>query len=123
MHSPKCVPAETGSKSIDYAASIGLTISTKDAKIMDVRWNGPAFKAGIAPASTIVAVDSREFSADRLHDAVAASAKGTPVELLVKNGDTYKTYRIDYRDGLKYPHLERIAGTPDRLGAILAPRK
>jgi predicted metalloprotease with PDZ domain len=115
--------AETASKSIDYAASIGLIVSTKDAKITDARWDGPAFKAGITPGSTIVAVDSREFSADRLHDAVDASAKGTPVELLVKNGEIYKTYRIDYRDGLKYPHLERIAGTPDRLGAILAPRK
>jgi hypothetical protein len=35
----------------------------------------------------------------------------------------YRTFRIDYRDGLKYPHLERINGTPDRLTAILSARR
>jgi hypothetical protein len=29
---------------------------------------------------------------------------------------------IDYHGGLRYPHLERIAGTPDRLSALLNPR-
>jgi hypothetical protein len=35
----------------------------------------------------------------------------------------YRTFRIDYRDGLKYPRLERIDGTQDRLTAILSARK
>jgi hypothetical protein len=30
---------------------------------------------------------------------------------------------IDYHGGLRYPHLERIAGTADRLDEILAPMK
>jgi hypothetical protein len=30
---------------------------------------------------------------------------------------------IDYRGGLRYPHLERIKGTPDRLAEIFAPRR
>jgi hypothetical protein len=30
--------------------------------------------------------------------------------------------RIDYRGGPRFPHLERIDGTPDRLGAVLRPR-
>jgi hypothetical protein len=33
-----------------------------------------------------------------------------------------RTVRLDYREGLKYPHLERIAGTQDRLSKILAPK-
>ena len=115
--------AETEGKGADFSTSIGLTLSTKDSKITDVRWNGPAFKAGIASSSTLIAVQGREFTPERLKDAIAASAKGTPVELLVKNGEIYRTFRIEYRDGLKYPHLERITGAPDRLGAILAPRK
>jgi predicted metalloprotease with PDZ domain len=115
--------AETDAKSADFAASIGLSISTKDAKIADVRWDGPAFKAGIAPGGTLIAVQAREFTPERLKDAVAASAKGVPVELLVKNGENYRTFRVDYRGGLKYAHLERIDGSTDRLGAILAPRK
>ena len=88
-----------------------------------MRWDGPAFKAGIAPGGTLLAVQGREYTPERLKDAIAATANGAPIELLVKNGEIYKTFRIDYRDGLKYPHLERIDGTTDRLGAILAPRK
>ena len=30
---------------------------------------------------------------------------------------------LDYRGGLRYPHLEKVDGTPDRLDAILAPSK
>ena len=90
-----------------------------------MRWNGPAFKAGIAPqrhahrGRTAV-----EFTPDRLQGRDHREArKARRSSLLVKNGDTYRTFRIDYREGPKYPHLERIAGAPDRLGAILAPRK
>ncbi|HJT99515.1 MAG TPA: peptidase M61 [Rhodanobacteraceae bacterium] len=115
--------AESDAKGIDYAASIGITVSTKDGKLSDVRWNGPAFKAGVASGGTLVAINGREFSAERLKDAVAATAKGTPIELLVKSGELYRTFKLDYRDGLKYPHLERIAGSPDRLTAILSARK
>jgi predicted metalloprotease with PDZ domain len=113
---------QTQRKSADFSASIGLTISLKDSKISDVRWDGPAFRAGIASGATLVAVQGRDFSIDRLNEAIAAAAKGAPLDLLVHSGDSYRTFRIDYRGGLKYPHLERIAGTPDRLGAILAPR-
>ncbi|MEO7432707.1 MAG: peptidase M61 [Dokdonella sp.] len=115
---------ETSRKLVDFSASIGLVVSTKDGKIADVRWDGPAFKAGAAPAGTLVAVNGREFKSERLRDAIAAAKGGTaPIELLVKTGDAYRTVRVDYRDGLKYPHLERIAGTADRLDAILAARK
>jgi predicted metalloprotease with PDZ domain len=116
--------AEANRKSIDYSTSIGLTFATKDGKITDVRWNGPAFKAGIATTSILVAVNGHEFKPERLKDAiVAAKGANAPIELLVKNGDEYKTARVDYHEGLRYPHLERIAGTPDRLNAILAPRR
>jgi predicted metalloprotease with PDZ domain len=115
--------AETNRKAIDYSASIGITVSTKDGRISDVRWEGPAFKAGIAPSGNLVAVNGREFKPERLKDAVAAAKGNTaPIELLIKTGDQYKTVRLDYHEGLRYPHLERIAGTTDRLNAILAPR-
>ncbi|HEV7490033.1 MAG TPA: peptidase M61 [Rhodanobacteraceae bacterium] len=115
--------AETEGKYADHAASIGIAVSTRDNKIADVRWNGPAFKAGISPGGTLVAVQGREFTPDRLKDAIAATSGGTPLELLIKDAEIYRTYRVDYRDGLKYPHLERIAGSADHLSAILAPRK
>jgi predicted metalloprotease with PDZ domain len=115
---------EANRKVVDFSASIGLLVSTKDGGIVDVRWDGPAFKAGVAPAGTLVAVNGREFKAERLKDAIAAVKGGTaPIELLVKTGDEYRSLRVDYHEGLKYPHLERIAGTADRLDAIFAARK
>ena len=40
--------------------------------------------------------------------------------LLMKSGDDYTTVPIDYHEGLRYPRLERIEGTPDRLSEIFA---
>ena len=62
------------------------------------------------------------FAADDLKDAIQ-NAKGgtTPIELLVKNKDTYRTVRIDYHDGLRYPRFERVPGSPALLDDILAP--
>ena len=115
--------SESVVKATNLSTSIGLMIAQDGGRISDVRWDGPAFKAGIAPGGTIIAVNGREYKPDRLTDAMKdAKSNSAPIELLVKNGDLYKTYRIDYRDGAKYPHLERIPGTVDRLSAILAPR-
>ena len=36
--------------------------------------------------------------------------------------DVFRSVRIDYRGGLRYPRLERIPNTADRLNAIYAPR-
>jgi len=114
---------EARRKGADYSASLGLVVAG-NGRISDVRWDGPAFNAGVTPTSTIVAIDGRAFKSDDLKDAIAA-AKDTkaPIELLLKDGQTYRTARVDYHGGLKYPHLERIAGTPDRLSGILTPRK
>lgn len=71
----------------------------------------------------IVAVDGRAFSAERIREAITrAKDAPTPIELLVKNGDRYRSVELDYHDGLRYPHLERIEGTPALLDDILAPR-
>ena len=43
--------------------------------------------------------------------------------LIVKDYEQYRTVVFDYHDGLRYPRLERIPGTPDRLGDILTPRR
>jgi len=107
----------------DLTYSLGIAVG-KDGEIADVLWDGPAFKAGISPAMTVVAVNGHDYSSDALKDAITASAtdKNQPIELLVKNLDEYKTIRIDYHDGLKYPHLVRDTGKPDTLGALLKAR-
>lgn len=115
--------AESFAKATDLATSIGLTVSSEGGKITDVRWNGLAFNAGIAPGGALLAVNGSEYSSERLVDALREAATGnTPIELLVKSGDHYKNFQIDYREGPKYPHLERIPGTADWLGTSLAPR-
>src|SRR5574337_1995978 len=98
---------------------IGLQIG-KDGEIGDVRWNGPAFKAGIGSGETLVAVNGQAYSADVLKDAVAAAKDDkAPIELLLKYQDKYRTVPVDYHGGLQYPHLERIEGTPDYLSQII----
>jgi hypothetical protein len=37
----------------------------------------------------------------------------------VENTDYYTTYKLDYHDGEKYPHLVRDESKPDMLSDIL----
>ncbi len=106
----------------DFQYSLGFTLSSSN-KLTGIRWGGRAFEADIGPGWELAAVNDRAASAEVLRDAVTA-AKGTdkPLSLLLKNGDRYRTVAFDYHDGLRYPRLERIPDTPDRLGDILAPR-
>jgi hypothetical protein len=70
----------------------------------------------------IVAVNGRQFTAQLLGDAIRdAKGNSAPIELIVVNTGTYKVVGLDYHDGLRYPHLERVDGTPDRLDDILKP--
>ncbi|WAC58959.1 M61 family metallopeptidase [Brevundimonas sp. SL130] len=106
----------------DFQYSLGFTLAGD--KIANILWGGPAFEQGIGAGWSLVAVNGKTGSAEALRNAVTA-AKGTdaPLELLIKSGDRFRTVAFDYHDGLRYPRLERIEGTPDRLSDILAPRK
>ncbi|GAW40199.1 M61 glycyl aminopeptidase [Brevundimonas sp. SH203] len=107
----------------DFTYSLGLQTGENN-KIRSVQWDGPAFKAGLAVGMEIVAVGGQAATADRLSAAVtAAKDPAVPVTLIVKDDDQFRTVVLDYHDGLRYPRLERIPGTPDRLTDILTPRK
>ncbi|RZI98461.1 MAG: M61 family peptidase [Brevundimonas sp.] len=107
----------------DFQYSLGFGVNNAG-RISSVRWGSPAFEAGLTSGWEIVAVNGRTFSAAAIGEAITAS-KGntTPIEMMLKKGDRFRTVRFDYHDGLRYPHLERIEGTPDRLGDILTPRR
>ena len=106
-----------------FTYSLGLSLG-RDMKLSDVLWNGPAFKAGLASGQTLVAINGETATTERLKQAVISAQKdGRPIVLLVNNLDHIDSVSIDYRGGLRYPHLERVPGTPDRLSQILAPRK
>jgi len=110
---------EKNRKFADFTYSIGLSLSAKDGDIGDVRWNSPAFKAGISPGAELVAVNGHAYKSEVLKDAItAAKSDHKPIELLIKHQDEYRTVPVDYHDGLRYPHLER-AGGPDYLGQII----
>jgi predicted metalloprotease with PDZ domain len=113
---------EASRKVTDLTYSLGMIIAA-DAKLSDVLWEGPAFKIGLTVGTQIIAVNGISFDADQLKSAIKdANKTGAAVELLVKNGDRYRTVKIDYHDGLRYPHLERDGRAAGRLDEILSPR-
>jgi predicted metalloprotease with PDZ domain len=114
--------SDTQRKTTDLTYSIGFVIGA-DAKLTSVQWDGPAFKAGLTLGTQIVAIDGKSYDIDALKAAITAAKGATqPIELLVKTDDVYATVQIPYHDGLRYPHLQRIDGTPAVLDAILTPK-
>ena len=107
----------------DFAYSIGLYLK-RTGQVDAVLWDSPAFQAGFSKALTLVAVNGVAYKGARMEAAITANKNGSaPLDLLVKEGDAYRTLRIDYRGGLRYPRLERIADAPERLDAgLLAAR-
>ena len=116
----------------DLAYSIGITVGSPrggaaipggDSRISSVQWGGPAFQAGIAPGATLLAVGGRAYKAELLKAAITANKGGkAPLELLLREGDTFRTVSLDYRGGLRYPRLERMADSEDRLATVLRRR-
>ncbi|HEV2738513.1 MAG TPA: PDZ domain-containing protein [Candidatus Elarobacter sp.] len=108
-------------KTIDLRYSLGIVAGT-DGTVTDVFPESVAYRAGIGPGEKIVAVNDRALTGAAQLDAALRDARaGAPVRLLLVAGSVYRTVPLDYRGGPRYPHLERVAGTPDVLGAIAKP--
>lgn len=105
----------------DFLHSIGLVVDKKDV-ITNVEWGSPAFDAGMTVGANLLAVNGRAYKEELLKNAItAAKAHRKPIALLIKSDDTYRTVSVNYVDGIRHPHLERVEGTMDRLGAVFAP--
>ena len=70
---------------------------------------------------SVTGVNGRKFTGQRIKDAVADSVASRAVELLILEGDVFRTVRLDYAGGAKYLELARRADQPDTLGVILKP--
>ena len=66
----KAASAEWGGA--DFVYSLGFSV-TREGLVGDVRWDSPAFDAGIAPGMTPVAVDGRAYTGELLEQAIKAS--------------------------------------------------
>jgi predicted metalloprotease with PDZ domain len=109
------------SKTADFSYSLGFTIS-EDGKLDDVIVGSPAYKSGIGPGMTLIAVNGKTWSPELLRAALKAARAGTePIDLLVENAEFFKTYSVAYHDGERNPHLEPISGQPDLLSNLLKP--
>ena len=110
-------------KFADFSYSLGFTVQ-QDGRFSDVTVGSPAYRAGLGPAMRLVAINGRKWSPELLHVAVkAAQSSNQPIELLVENAQFFTTYSVDYHDGEKNPHLERVSDQPDILGDILKPMR
>lgn len=103
----------------DFLYSLGMRTS-RAGDVTDVLWDSLAFRQNLTPNSKILAVNGRKFEVKALEDAVTAGKDGTPIELLVQDGDRIRPVQFAYKGGLRYPRLERIEGTPDRLSVLFA---
>jgi len=110
--------AESNWHGVDVADSIGLDLR-EDGRVGDTIEGMPAATAGIGPGMKLIAVNGRKYSAEVLRDALKAGKNsGEPLDLLVENDEYYKTYKLDYHGGERYPHLVRDESKPDLLSEI-----
>jgi predicted metalloprotease with PDZ domain len=107
----------------DFTFSLGFIVG-RESKLIDVLWGGRAQEAGLTVGAQLIAVNGEAYNKDRLMAMItAAKTDNAPLEFIVKNGSRYSIVRIDYHEGLRYPHLTRHADVPARLDGILAPRQ
>jgi predicted metalloprotease with PDZ domain len=110
---------EKARKITDLTYSGGLVLG-RDGDISEVAWDSPAFNAGLTVGTKLVAVNGRSLDTEELKAAI--KAKKSPLSLLVKTGDIYRTVSFNYDGGLRYPKFEKTGEGPSSLDALLAPK-
>ena len=108
---------ERTTKQTDVSFSLGLWIKG-DGTIADVVYGSPAYAAGLMPGMKLTSVNGRKYAAEVLHEEIAAHR---PLDVNAEQASFAGTFHIDYRDGERNPHLERIANAPDLLSDIMRP--
>ena len=110
---------ERTAKQTDVSFSVGMWVKP-DGTIVDTVYGAPADAAGLVPGMKITAINGRKYSGDVLVEEIRA-AKGLDVS--VEQGTFAGKFHVDAHDGERFPHLQRIAGTPDLLSDIMRARR
>ena len=110
------------SKNSDLSFSLGFW-AKEDGRVVDVVHGSPAFAAGLAPATKLIAIGGRKWDEDAAREVILASEKsGAPIELIIESGNSVRTLKVEWRGGLAYPHLVRNGTQPDLLALIITPK-
>lgn len=103
----------------NFSFSLGFWAKT-DGTISDVVPGSPAFEAGIAPSMQLLAIGGRKWSADAAREAITrAKNSEKPIQIIVESADLVRVVDVEYRGGLRFPHLKRIPKAPDLLSQLL----
>ena len=92
-----------------------------DGTIHDVDRSSAPYAAGIVPGMKIVKVNGKDWSAKEFRQILTAARPGDQLVLNTTYAGVSQEFQVAAGSGLRYPHLERIAGTPDLLTPYLAP--
>jgi predicted metalloprotease with PDZ domain len=113
---------------VDLRFSLGLVLHHADGEktnglVLDVIPGSPAALAGIGPDMKLAAVNGKNWTPELLRETItAAKGNSQTIDLLVKNAGFFQTYKLNYHDGERYPHLERDSTRTDLLTKILSSR-
>ena len=112
---------ENSQKQAYLTSSIGVLVK-EDGTIVDIVPGKAADMAGIGPGMRVVAVNSQRWSLDLIRHAVAATRHGSRLlELLLENSGYFFTLTLDYKEGAKYPRLQRDSSKADLLTKVIEP--
>ncbi len=115
------VALENSQKQAYLTSSIGMLVK-ENGTIVDIVPGKAADMAGIGPGMRVVAVNSQRWSLDLIRHAVAATRHGSRLlELLLENSGYFFTLTLDYKEGAKYPRLQRDSSKADLLTKVIEP--
>ncbi len=97
----------------DFGYSLGLSFG-ENGNVTAVQWDGPAFNQGVTVGTQVVAVNGVSYGNESLRRAVTvAKTEAAPIELLLRNGDQYRTSRSRIATGCaSAPRARHGGGRP-----------
>jgi predicted metalloprotease with PDZ domain len=112
---------ETHDKCRYYYESLGFAVADDDNKVLQIVPGSPGDEAGVCTGMSIIGVNGKTFTFERLDKAITDAEQSGEVILLTRYGETLQEHTIAYREGIRYLKLEPLEGQTTWLDAIIAP--